>query len=271
MATPPLVIFVVIALIFAVFDSEAVPEPLFSRGCRANRGQFAHETFCHQFYNCWDGRATIEECPGELLFNPVISACDYPEAVACGGRLRNPAPYITANGRCLKQWGTFPDPADCTAFYECAHGRAYRKVCPYYTAFDDRVLVCVHAYDVECNGRGGVYGTLAPPVYPTGDKGAFDGSGRIQARSGPIPPGLPSSISAGLERQYERPISPETTFRCPQPRGLYPNALDCTRFWLCREYKPSLLKCPIGQLFDLASLSCVLPERAQCSSISPRT
>lgn len=78
---------------FLFSESRSVNEPLFTRGCRANRGQFPHETYCQQYYNCWDGRATIEECPGKLLFNPVISACDYPEAVNCGPRLRNPGKY----------------------------------------------------------------------------------------------------------------------------------------------------------------------------------
>ncbi|CAL1285316.1 unnamed protein product [Larinioides sclopetarius] len=245
-------------------QSQSVPEPLFVKGCRAQRGQFPHETYCQQYYNCWDGRATIEECPGKLLFNPVISACDFPEAVNCLARLRNPEPAMTSDGRCLKQFGIFPDPTDCTAFYECSHGRSFRQVCPYYTAFDERYLVCVHAYDVECGGRGGIYGTLAPPIFIP-DRG-------ISAQIGlPPPPSGSSGSASGQERQYERPISPEATFRCPQPRGLYPNALDCSRFWLCREYKPSLLKCPTGQLFDLNSLSCVNPEKAQCSSISPRT
>ncbi|GBN25939.1 hypothetical protein AVEN_35441-1, partial [Araneus ventricosus] len=71
-------------------QAQSVPEPLFVKGCRAQRGQFPHETYCQQYYNCWDGRATIEECPGKLLFNPVISACDFPEAVNCLARLRNP-------------------------------------------------------------------------------------------------------------------------------------------------------------------------------------
>lgn len=257
-----LVISLILVGIIKCVVSQSVNEPLFNRGCRAKRGQFPHETFCQQYYNCWDGRATIEECPGKLLFNPVISACDYPEAVNCGARLRNPEPAVTADGRCLKQFGIFPDITDCTAFYKCSHGRSYRQICPYYTAFDERYLVCVHAYEVDCGGRGGVYGTLAPPNFNRPDSG----TGRIGSASSGT-----SSSGSGHERQYESPVSAEATFRCPHPRGLYPNALDCSRFWLCREYKPSLLKCPTSQLFDLTSLSCVSPEKAQCSSISPRT
>ncbi|XP_054719787.1 chondroitin proteoglycan-2-like [Uloborus diversus] len=242
-------------------SSLSLPEPLFSRGCRAQRGQFAHETYCWQYYNCWDGRATIEECPGRLHFNQVIGQCDYAEQVNCGNRLRNPDPSVTADGRCLKQFGIFPDQTDCTAFYECSFGRAYRQVCPYYTAFDERFSVCVHAHEVDCGGRGGIYGTLSPPLYGN------DVGGNLPLIN------LPGSgpAASDLERQYEKPISPEATFRCPQPRGLYPSAVDCSRFWLCREYKPSLLKCPTGQLFDLASLSCTYPEKAQCSSLIPRT
>ncbi|GFU24670.1 chondroitin proteoglycan 2 [Nephila pilipes] len=169
--------------------AQSVPDPLFVKGCRAQRGQFPHETYCQQYYNCWDGRATIEECPGKLLFNPVISACDFPEAVNCLARLRNPEPAMTADGRCLKQFGIFPDPVDCTAFYECSYGRAFRQVCPYYTAFDERYSVCVHAYDVECGGRGGIYGTLAPPIFSIPDGG-------ISAQIGVVPqPGASGSAS----------------------------------------------------------------------------
>ncbi|CAL1285317.1 unnamed protein product, partial [Larinioides sclopetarius] len=175
-------------------QSQSVPEPLFVKGCRAQRGQFPHETYCQQYYNCWDGRATIEECPGKLLFNPVISACDFPEAVNCLARLRNPEPAMTSDGRCLKQFGIFPDPTDCTAFYECSHGRSFRQVCPYYTAFDERYLVCVHAYDVECGGRGGIYGTLAPPIFIP-DRG-------ISAQIGlPPPPSGSSGSASGWDRR----------------------------------------------------------------------
>lgn len=266
---------ILVAVEFA--DAQLVPDALYSRGCLGSRGQFPHEAYCHKYYNCWDGRATIEECPGELLFNAVTSVCDYPEAVSCGGRIRNLAPFI-AGGTCLKHWGTFPDPTDCTAFYECDHGIAFRKVCPFYTAFDERVLVCVHAHEVDCAGRGGVYGTLAPPIYPLPDSSSririqddrnrvgTSGTGSFVRR-----PGSTTSSSVGPEKQYERPLSTDATFRCPHPRGLYAFALDCTKFWLCREYRPSLLKCPMGQLFDLASLTCTQPEKAQCSSLSPRS
>lgn len=80
----------------------------------------------------------------------------------------------------------FPDVRDCTAFYKCSHGRAYRQICPYYTAFDERYLVCVHAYEVDCGGRGGIYGTLAPPNFHIPD----GGTARID--SGPSRPGSAS-------------------------------------------------------------------------------
>ncbi|GIY72422.1 chondroitin proteoglycan 2 [Caerostris darwini] len=185
-----LVVYSVLLVEFLVENAGAqVPDPLFVKGCRAQRGQFPHETYCQQYYNCWDGRAVVQECPGKLLFNPVISACDFPEAVNCLARLRNPEPAMTADGRCLKQFGIFPDPTDCTAFYQCSHGRSFRTVCPYYTAFDERYLVCVHAHEVECGGRGGIYGTLAPPIFTIPDGG-------ISSQIGlPPPPGSSGSAS----------------------------------------------------------------------------
>ncbi|GIY13604.1 chitin-binding type-2 domain-containing protein, partial [Caerostris extrusa] len=76
----------------------------------------------------------------------------------------------------------------------------------------------------------------------------------------------------GQERQYERPISPEASFRCPQPRGPVPQRPGLQPVLAVQGVQAlPPLKCPTGQLFDLASLSCVNPEKAQCSSISPRT
>ena len=58
-------------------------------GCLGPRGQFPHERFCDQYYNCWDEVINIETCPHHLLFNPDTFICDFAENVNCLSKQRN--------------------------------------------------------------------------------------------------------------------------------------------------------------------------------------
>ncbi|GBO19813.1 hypothetical protein AVEN_160402-1, partial [Araneus ventricosus] len=51
-------------------------------------------------------------------------------------------------------------------------------------------------YDVECGGRGGIYGTLAPPIFSIPDRG-------ISAQIGLPPPSPGSSGSASGKAEAE--------------------------------------------------------------------
>lgn len=44
---------------------------------------YPHETNCQLFYQCSNAQLYILVCPCGLLFNPVVSVCDFPENVDC--------------------------------------------------------------------------------------------------------------------------------------------------------------------------------------------
>ena len=48
-------------------------------------GIYPHETECNAFYQCSHGHRWEDQyCPGDLLFNPTLLVCDWPENVNCG-------------------------------------------------------------------------------------------------------------------------------------------------------------------------------------------
>lgn len=38
---------------------------------------------CSIYYECRDGMPILDMCVGDLFFNPVINACEYPENTPC--------------------------------------------------------------------------------------------------------------------------------------------------------------------------------------------
>ncbi|KRX65998.1 putative chitinase 3 [Trichinella sp. T9] len=51
--------------------------------------------------------------------------------------------------QCPKPSGLFPNPDDCASFYNCAHNIPYVINCPSETLFDEKLLICNHAYHVN--------------------------------------------------------------------------------------------------------------------------
>ncbi|XP_037068253.1 peritrophin-1-like isoform X1 [Pollicipes pollicipes] len=45
--------------------------------------QIPHPTDCSKFYKCAQGKAWIQSCPGNLLYNKAERVCDYPERAGC--------------------------------------------------------------------------------------------------------------------------------------------------------------------------------------------
>jgi chitinase len=48
--------------------------------CPAASGLFPHPTDCSKFLNCANWHPYVQDCPGGLVFNPSISACDWPSS-----------------------------------------------------------------------------------------------------------------------------------------------------------------------------------------------
>lgn len=56
-------------------------QPITSDNCQWQYGVFPHATSCTRYWHCWNGTATIQQCPFSLLYNDVIHSCDWPDNV----------------------------------------------------------------------------------------------------------------------------------------------------------------------------------------------
>ena len=65
------------------------------RYCRGSgAGQFAYAPDCHKFVNCGGaGLAYLQECPADLVFDPFVGACNWPQVQGeCRSLVQSPRP-----------------------------------------------------------------------------------------------------------------------------------------------------------------------------------
>ncbi|XP_078691447.1 uncharacterized protein LOC144921900 [Branchiostoma floridae x Branchiostoma belcheri] len=226
--------------------------PKFSFTCDGKTpGLYADPDNCHQYYECVAGFSTafLRHCaPGGPVFDPAKQRCDWPENVPapCGtivkawedGNLRtrsSPVARSSSTFSCTgKQPGLYPDPDDCSMYYECVTGHpVYHRPCaPGGTVYDPASLRCMWPHEVS-----GPCGTNTNTNVLTDDTSA-------SLLTHDIPAVLP-------------------TFSCTgkQP-GLYPDPADCSMYYECVTGHPVYHRpcAPGGTVYDPASLRCMWPH-----------
>nr|AWI47792.1 peritrophin A-like protein [Spodoptera frugiperda] len=140
---------------------------------------------CNQFYICDHGKPVALSCPGNLLYNPYIEQCDWPENVDCGDRVvpdpsqtpppgpgssPNPTPSPTAStpssGACNCRPEEAPsicaaDGSDgvlvaheiCNKFYKCNHGKPVSLYCYGNLLYNPYIEQCDWPENVVCGQR----------------------------------------------------------------------------------------------------------------------
>jgi hypothetical protein len=224
-------------------------------------GAFPHETLCEYYYDCWEGDATLCRCTEGYLFDLTYNGCNFPEYVDCGSRINpgtgpTPPPRdTTTKGTgpteqpppggefdCPALEGLYPNPEDCSTYYQCAGGVAFLEHCPPNLVFNPRAEVCDYPENVpECDGSA----TNSPNTTTT-------------TTTTLAPP--PSN-----ETTLAPPPSNETTIRppgfvCPKEDGFFPNPEDCHSFYVCFNEEALLVPCPNGLAFNPDTDTCDLPE-----------
>jgi hypothetical protein len=114
-------------------------------------GYYPHLFSCDKYWKCIEGRVTLEICGNGLAFDDLdrtftTENCDYIHNVECGNRTELEPPITAPN--CPRLYGTFPDPEDCTGFYNCRDGLANRYSCAPGLAYDTTDQVCKWADQV---------------------------------------------------------------------------------------------------------------------------
>ena len=55
-------------------------------------------------------------------------------------------------------------------------------------------------------------------------------------------------------------------FKCPKFMGTFPHPTDCSKYYNCMIYVPSLKACPEKQLFDTEKSSCKPEKEVNCGN-----
>ena len=127
-------------------------------------GLHAHPTDCSKYYNCHSSNGVATSCPAGTLYNRDRKYCDWEDRVTCpsgGGR--------TKTSFCSgKSDGMYPDPTDCTKYYQCYHsGTTAKHSCFSGLYFDPNLKVCNWPDQVQCTTSPTAAPTAAPTVKPT--------------------------------------------------------------------------------------------------------
>jgi hypothetical protein len=115
-------------------------------------GFYPHLYSCDKYWHCNTGTAKLKVCGNGLVFDDIDPTytsenCDYMHNVECGNRT-DIEPAIEAPN-CPRLFGTFPDPEDCTGFFNCRDGLSNRFSCAPGLAFDPKDRVCKWADQVK--------------------------------------------------------------------------------------------------------------------------
>lgn len=119
-------------------DRTELQDPQPTKECKRKNGFFQHKdpTVCHQFLTCIDGKAGINTCPANLVFDERAGVCTWP---ANAGRTNCVREETLDDGfKCPLEKQLNPDgnaeahpryahPADCQKFYICLNGITPRE------------------------------------------------------------------------------------------------------------------------------------------------
>ena len=120
-----------------------------------------HPFECNKYYMCDYQHAVVMTCPGNLVFNPLINVCDYPEEVDCGNYPK-PTETTTKTTTTKKHEEVkchpsedgnaviIPNPDDCSKFYICVGLKPVEKTCKPGTLFNPDLSICDWPENVTC-------------------------------------------------------------------------------------------------------------------------
>lgn len=114
---------------------------------------------CHQFYQCWMGRASIHSCPGSLIFDPKIRRCNFVMGSGCDGddqeeegcpAVDGPVPTYLAHA------------SSCSQYFVCSNGTPLPRTCAQGLHFNRILRICDTPTNANCQLEDGVCLFISP-------------------------------------------------------------------------------------------------------------
>ncbi|RWS31860.1 peritrophin-like protein [Leptotrombidium deliense] len=154
-------------------------KPIGTDNCSWLYGVFPHATSCTRYWHCWNGTATIQQCPFSLLYNDALHACDWPDNVPdCQKHLTKVGAAIckdTPNGPVAIE-------KSCVRYWLCVGGYPRLQRCPAGLAFNPNDRRCELAQTVPG------WSVEPPPTTPAPEDDEESSSGPQNSNSNSRPP-----------------------------------------------------------------------------------
>ncbi|XP_042897467.1 uncharacterized protein [Parasteatoda tepidariorum] len=132
------------------------------------------------------------------------------------------------NFKCPSSYGTFSDIEDCSAYFMCNNWKSKWKSCQKNKRFDRYRKVCLPFIIAVCD----------------------DGSDDKKTTRGVVGTTTPK----------------DNSFTCPSFMGTFPDPNDCSKYYECAFFIPSLKTCEKNFLFDGVKKKCKPEREVNCGS-----
>ncbi|XP_018373002.1 PREDICTED: uncharacterized protein LOC108767562 isoform X2 [Trachymyrmex cornetzi] len=224
-----------------------------------------HETDCNLYYVCENGISILKKCSPNLVFNPILKVCDFPENYVCKvTRDKNNIKKInkivqnldpsTCIGTCPEEDPDFavllPND-DCKKFCMCSGGVAWVQPCPDPLYFDSVEKICKKKKDAVC----GVRSYNQDSNFMTDKTVDNDYS-------------MKTLTTENNERATYDNLDPSTCIgTCPEEDPDYAVLLpndDCKKFCMCSGGVAWVQPCPDPLYFDSVQKICKKKKQAVC-------
>jgi len=142
--------------------------------------------------------------------------------------IRDVDPIPSPKFQCPEDEGLFPDPTDCTKFYQCFNHLAWQSKCPADLYFNPILKVCDYKDNVDCT---------------------------------------PDTIKSVAAIRHQQSMEMDDNFSCPSASGYFPVSPDAceANYYLCVDNTPYPQTCPGNLVFDPKIQACQIADRASCA------
>lgn len=208
------------------------------------------------YYLCVGYISYRQHCPGNLVFDPLIQACNTVERASCVSTTMHPTtskPTSRNPYNCPFSNGYFsilPDHCE-PDYYLCVDYMPYPLRCPGNLVFDPIILSCQILEKANCGGtttpsRPSTNPTTRPSTNPT-------------TRSSIVPTTRPSIVPT------TRPSTTSQPLNCKGHDGCFPKPGNCEQFIVCSNGIAHIMNCPSGLYFNPTTLVCDYESIVDCN------
>ncbi|CAL1275822.1 unnamed protein product [Larinioides sclopetarius] len=224
--------------------------------CLRENGLFLKPgTECKKYYRCCNGKAKVEACYGDLVFDPFKEKCEWSDLYTCiETPERKECPR--RNGQFLKRW------TNCKKYFKCSNGEPEEQQCPKDTLFNPATEKCESAelYTCiekperkECLERNGKFlkpGTNCMKYYECSN-------GEPEERKCLIGTLFnPSTSNCEMVEIYTCIETPDKN-KCVRRNGKFLKpGTNCKEYYKCSDGRFKSKKCERNMLFNPSSEKC---------------